>query len=59
MYAVSNSTDTPAIFSISYGDNEDGVNLEYATRVNAEFMKAGSRGISLLASSGDGGVSGS
>lgn len=41
------------------GDNENTVNVAYARRVNAEFQKAGLRGISLFFSSGDGGVSGS
>jgi tripeptidyl-peptidase-1 len=50
--------DAPKVFSVSYGDNEPGVNLAYAQRVNAEFQKIGARGISILFSSGDGGVSG-
>lgn len=45
--------------SISYGDNEDTVQLDYAVRMNTEFMKLGARGVSILSSSGDGGVSGS
>jgi len=59
LYDVSNKTDVPSIFSISYGDTEDGVNENYAQRVNNEFMKAGVRGITLLVSSGDSGVGGS
>lgn len=58
MYDVSNATATPYIFSISYGDDEDTVNFDYGTRVGAEFQKAGTRGISLLAASGDSGVGG-
>ncbi|MEM7230869.1 MAG: hypothetical protein AAF517_01760, partial [Planctomycetota bacterium] len=55
-----NSTNPPTVVSISYGDNEDTVVLDYAKRVNAEFQKAGAAfGISILASSGDGGVAGS
>jgi tripeptidyl-peptidase-1 len=42
----------------SYGDNEPTVPPEYAQRVNVEFQKAGVRGISILFSSGDGGVAG-
>jgi len=53
------ASNQPNIFSISYGDNEDTVPLDYGTRVNVEFQKAGARGISILASSGDGGVAGS
>lgn len=37
---------------------QDSVSYQYASRINAEFQKAGARGISLLFSSGDGGVSG-
>ena len=44
--------------SVSYGDNEPGVNFDYATRVAQEFMKQGARGISIMFSSGDGGVAG-
>lgn len=49
----------PKTCSQSYGDNEGGVNMAYAVRVNAEFQKAGVRGVSLMFSSGDGGVGGS
>jgi len=59
LYAVGNHSKPPFIFSMSYGDNEDTVEFDYAVRVNGEFIKAGVRGISLLASSGDGGVAGS
>jgi tripeptidyl-peptidase-1 len=58
--AVGNLTDAnlPLTFSISYGDNEPGVDMSYAMRVNTEFQKAGVRGTSIMFSSGDGGVSG-
>jgi tripeptidyl-peptidase-1 len=56
---LSKAENPPSLFSISYGDNENTVQLDYGTRVNTEFMKAGTRGISILASSGDGGVGGS
>ena len=57
---LSNLTDSemPLSMSVSYGDNEPGVDFDYATRVNTEFQKAGARGMSLMFSSGDGGVSG-
>jgi len=55
---LANSTTFPYVISTSYGDNEDTVNFDYAVRVNDEFKRAGVRGISLLYSSGDGGVSG-
>ena len=48
----------PLSMSVSYGDNEPGVDFDYATRVNTEFQKAGARGMSIMFSSGDGGVSG-
>lgn len=50
--------DQPKTISASYGDNEGGVNFPYAQRVNTEFQKAGARGISIMFSSGDGGVAG-
>ena len=43
--------DIPKVFSISYGDDEDGVNQGYADRVNVEFQKLGMRGISIMFSS--------
>ncbi len=49
-------SDIPLVVSISYGDDESTVNLDYAKRVNVEFQKAGVRGISLLFASGDDGV---
>jgi len=57
---VANMTDAdvPKTFSVSYGDNEPSVEFGYAQRVNAEFQKAGLRGISIMFSSGDGGVAG-
>jgi tripeptidyl-peptidase-1 len=57
---VANVTEAnkPLAMSVSYGDNENGVDFDYATRVNVEFQKAGVRGTSVLFSSGDGGVSG-
>lgn len=48
----------PLSMSVSYGDNEPGVDLAYANRVNVEFQKAGVRGTSIMFSSGDGGVAG-
>jgi len=56
--ASTQDEEVPKTFSVSYGDNEPGVNLAYAQRVGTEFQKAGLRGLSILFSSGDGGVSG-
>jgi len=57
--AVSNTSDSdvPKLFSSSYGEGESTWPLEAAERLNAEFMKAGARGISLLFASGDSGAS--
>lgn len=58
LLAIASDPHPPHVFSVSYGDNEDSVTPQYAARVNAEFQKAGARGVSLLFSSGDGGVGG-
>ena len=57
---VSNTSDqaVPKVFSTSYGEDEHTVAIEYATRINTEFVKAGARGISLLFASGDSGAAG-
>jgi tripeptidyl-peptidase-1 len=44
------------VFSVSYGDDEDSVTYDYASRCNVEFQKQGLRGISLLFASGDDGA---
>ena len=49
----------PRVLSISYGDNEDTIDLAWGTRVHVEFQALGARGMSVLISSGDGGVAGS
>ncbi len=54
--SVAAAADPPSVFSISYGDEETGVSYEYAQRCSVEFQKAGARGITLLAASGDSGV---
>ncbi|KAG9317808.1 peptidase S8/S53 domain-containing protein [Chiua virens] len=46
----------PQTISTSYGDDEQSVPFTYATRVCASFAVLGARGISLMFSSGDGGV---
>lgn len=50
--------DLPHTISVSYGDNENTVDYAYASRANVEFQKLALRGVSILYSSGDGGVSG-
>jgi tripeptidyl-peptidase-1 len=56
MYLLGNTTDVPMVFSTSYGEDEDSTSMGYATRLNSEFVKAGSRGITLLFASGDDGT---
>lgn len=58
LQALASTDNPPNVFSTSYGDNENTVYNDYGNRVNVEFQKAGLRGISLLFSSGDGGVAG-
>jgi len=48
----------PQVISSSYGDDEQSVPKDYAIRVCKDFAQLGARGISLLVSSGDGGVGG-
>ncbi|WPH01391.1 Hypothetical protein R9X50_00423600 [Acrodontium crateriforme] len=48
----------PLTVSSSYGDNEQTVPNDYANTVCNNFMKLAARGVSILASSGDGGVGG-
>jgi len=55
---VLNDPSAPLVHSISYGDDEDSLSLDYMDRINSEFQKAGVRGLSLFFSSGDNGVFG-
>jgi len=48
--------DIPKIFSTSYGEDESSWSKPAAERLNVEFQKAGTRGISLLFASGDEGA---
>jgi len=48
--------DVPKIFSTSYGEDESSWSKDAAMRLDAEFQKAGARGISLLFASGDSGA---
>ena len=54
--AIGNTSEVPYIFSVSYGDNEDSLSVDYMNRINVEFMKAGVRGITILFASGDNGA---
>lgn len=55
---LAGKSSVPQTMSSSYGDNEQTVPRDYADTVCTQFMKLGARGVSVLASSGDGGVSG-
>lgn len=55
---VAKSRCPPAVFSISYTDEEDSATRRYATRFATEMAKAGARGISVLVASGDNGSGG-
>jgi len=56
--ALSKDPSPPLVLSFSYSDDEDTVDSSYASRVNVELQKAGARGLTIIESSGDGGVSG-
>lgn len=56
MLYLNSRTNPPWVVSTSYGEDEGSTSHEYAVRVQAEFMKAGLRGISLFFASGDSGV---
>jgi len=53
---VMSQRDVPQVISSSYGDDEQTVPQSYAERVCKQFAQLGARGISLLVSSGDGGL---
>jgi len=51
--------DAPLVHSVSYGNDEvQQTSASYMDAVNAQFMKLGARGISILVASGDQGVYG-
>jgi len=59
---VSNLTKPPLVTSISYGDTEDGYytkfgSFTYIERMEVELAKMAARGLTVLAGSGDAGVS--
>ena len=51
-----NTTDSPWVHSASYGDDESSIDLDYANRVDNEFMKFGISGRTVLFASGDSGT---
>jgi tripeptidyl-peptidase-1 len=55
---LQNATDPPTAISVSYADDEQKFSPSYMTRICNEFMKVGSRGISIFFATGDGGIGG-
>jgi tripeptidyl-peptidase-1 len=53
---LSNTSDSPWVHSVSYGDYENTIDSAYMTRCEDEFKKLGISGRSLLFASGDSGV---
>ena len=51
-----NTTNSPWVHSASYGDDESSIATDYLTRVDAEFMKFGISGRTVLFATGDSGV---
>ncbi len=53
---ILNKPKIPQTISISYGNDEPGLPVEYATALCDLFLQLGARGVSVLAGSGDDGV---
>jgi len=51
-----NNPQSPWVHSVSYGDEENSVSIDYAHRVNTEFQVFGTMGRSILFASGDDGA---
>ena len=51
-----NTTNSPWVHSVSYGDDESTVDPDYRQRIELELMKFGVSGRSVLVASGDSGV---
>jgi tripeptidyl-peptidase-1 len=60
LYQAGNTSDAdiPKLFSTSYGEDETEIPQAWSERTNAEFVKLGARGVSLLFASGDSGAAG-
>ncbi|NP_001084555.1 tripeptidyl peptidase I L homeolog precursor [Xenopus laevis] len=56
MILLSNMSSVPWVHTISYGDDEDSLSVAFMQRINVEFMKAASRGLTILFASGDDGA---
>lgn len=57
---VSNAADddVPRLFSVSYGEYENGDTTDYMQRVSTELSKLAARGVTVLVASGDNGAGG-
>lgn len=53
---MSNTINSPLVHSISYGDVESSLDLDWTSRINVEFQKYGLMGRSILFASGDDGA---
>lgn len=51
-----NTTNSPWVHSVSYGDNENSIGSDYIQRTETEFAKFGVSGRTLLFAAGDSGV---
>ncbi|XP_053312745.1 tripeptidyl-peptidase 1 [Spea bombifrons] len=56
MILLSNMSSVPWVHTISYGDDEDTLSVAFMQRINVEFLKAASRGLTILFASGDDGA---
>jgi len=54
--AMINTTNSPWVHSVSYGDDENSLTADYMQRINVEFQKFGIMGKSIMFASGDDGV---
>jgi tripeptidyl-peptidase-1 len=53
---LNNETNVPWVHSVSYGSQGDYPSESYRIRLNTEFQKVGTRGVSILFASGDDGA---
>jgi len=53
---LNNESNVPWVHSVSYGSQGDYPSISYRDRLNQEFQKVGTRGVSILFASGDSGA---
>ena len=56
MSEVLSTPDSPLVWSVSYGEDLSQVTADYARRLDSEFKKMATLGVSVLFASGDSGV---